>query len=98
MASDEPPEMLLSEYPREWRYLRYGKVKHAFSSPSGPGAGDAPALCGTEIEWIYGAWLGTGSQQEYDECARRPKCKSCVRLLDHNPPMPKRARIQYPEP
>ena len=74
-----------SEREREWRYLSTGSVSHAFSSAAGPGQQSyMSALCGTGPAWYGGAWYGTGSQLEYEECARRRKCKKCVGLLDRN--------------
>lgn len=57
-----------------WRYLPGGKVKHAL-----PHSGAVTAGCGMGV-WRREYWHGTGSQAEYDECARRVPCKRCVAL------------------
>lgn len=66
----------VSVEPTRWRYLPGGKVKHALEYPEATAAG-----CGARPPSYAAAdWRGTGSQNEYEECARRPACRRCVAL------------------
>lgn len=58
----------------EWRYLPTGKVKHALER-----ADDRRAVCGMEL-WRAENWYGTGSQDEYENCAARPACRRCLAM------------------
>lgn len=59
----------------EWRYLPSGRVKHALRRPSNVGA-----ECGL-YTLPASAWLGTGSQAEYERVAVLPECQSCVKAM-----------------
>jgi hypothetical protein len=60
----------------EWRYLPGGTVKHALTRSS-----DAGAACGRFV-LPASAWLGTGSQTEYETVAGLRECRSCRKALD----------------
>lgn len=62
-----------SERVIEWFYIPTGKVKHAVLARS------VTAECGMGT-WSREFWHGTGSQREYEEVARRPACRRCLRL------------------
>lgn len=59
----------------ERRYLPGGAVAHLLA-----GASAARAVCGI-APYLAGAWawLGTGSQVEYETVASLPDCKLCLR-------------------
>lgn len=59
----------------EWRYLPYGRVRHLMY-----GSGNVLAHCGAQAFPAI-EWRGTGSQQEYEQCASLPKCKVCLRQV-----------------
>lgn len=64
-----------------WRYLPDGRVKHALRVTSAGVGPRTHSLCGMRpMVWVGppGEWHGTGSQDEHDECARRPACKRCA--------------------
>lgn len=64
-----PPDDLPAGLSRVYR--QYGKYAHLSSSASyGPDHSS---------KWGDGKWLGTGSQQEYDEARRLPLCPECKR-------------------
>lgn len=55
------------------RYLPAGKVAHLIPIDNAYHY----ALCGISVLGGRDYWLGTGSQDEYDEAARRLLCRSC---------------------
>lgn len=67
-----------SSYP--WRYVpgRRASVSHALTSVTAP-----VSMCGVWV-WHWSAWLGTGSQDEYDRVEGLPRCKRCLALIRHN--------------
>ena len=58
-----------------WRYLPFGKVRHALRS-----SGRSMALCGVRVVDPW-EWCGTGSQREYERVKQLPECKRCAREL-----------------
>jgi hypothetical protein len=61
----------------ERRYTYAGRVAHLL--PYGYLLPYQQALCGFSPDWP-GSWLGSGSQNEYDEAERLPTCKRCERV------------------
>ncbi|MGH8575605.1 MAG: hypothetical protein ACREXX_13940 [Gammaproteobacteria bacterium] len=64
----------------ERRYLRYGRVAHLLDAVGGVGTYQV-ALC-VRVPALCSAWLGTGSQAEYERAAELPLCQDCERLHD----------------
>jgi hypothetical protein len=64
----------------EWRYLPQRATAHCLRHSYDEGLG-GPALCGARPFWS-GDWRGTGSQNEYEQAARLPRCKRCVSILN----------------
>jgi hypothetical protein len=67
-----------------WRYLSRGKAKHALPLDGNAVTGhQVSALCGTMPAWFAPspAWMGTGSQTEYETVDELPECRRCARLL-----------------
>jgi len=67
IAAGEPQENF------EWRYLPRGEVRHAFE-PESVGVRTRCGIADHPVTY----WMGTGSQREYDICARLPRCKNCL--------------------
>lgn len=54
---------------------------HALRASASPST-YASALCGRRPDWTM-SWMGTGSQEEHEEVARRRLCRRCKVLVDH---------------
>lgn len=83
-SSPEPPpkrRKFVPEHPTSralvtYRYLLGRPVKHAMTLVESLAGHSSLALCGL-WGFDHGPWLGTGSQNEYDEVDRLPLCKNC---------------------
>ncbi|HTF53625.1 MAG TPA: hypothetical protein VK735_39785 [Pseudonocardia sp.] len=60
-----------------WRYVRDKGPRHLFDNR--PGRSWCMSRCGIELP--DEEWRGTGSQEEYERLASRPKCLRCMRSL-----------------
>lgn len=59
-------------------YMRKGQVTHLLPPWSSPNDSVA-ALCG-RMTGIGELWLGTGTEDEYDQARAMPLCTNCVEL------------------
>lgn len=59
-----------------WRYTKLGHLRHMLETRI-----YNVSLCGMERE----AWLGTGTQNEYEKLASLPKCTKCMRIRGETP-------------
>lgn len=66
-------------YDQEWRYLPYGRVRHAII-----GHDKTRAYCGAQIR-PADEWRGTGNQDEYERNAALPMCAQCAAMLGPRP-------------
>ena len=57
-------------------YSRHGKMAHLLRPGAGPSFGYPAALCRRQPR-LFRSWLGTGSQDEYDQAASLPTCGKC---------------------
>lgn len=57
-------------------YVLHGKIAHLLPPGERPGVGYSRALCARSPA-LFGVWLGTGSQSEYDRAASLPLCSRC---------------------
>lgn len=62
-------------YDQEWRYLPYGRVRHALIHSN-----EARAYCGA-VAYPASDWRGTGNQDEYERVAGLPMCADCATML-----------------
>jgi hypothetical protein len=70
----------VTETPGETRvYVFHGAVAHLLAAHKPPN-GNATAVCGRSPVW-FSAWLGTGSQAEYEKAAGLPTCAHCAKLV-----------------
>lgn len=62
---------------RQRVYMRAGHAAHLLPWSADPNY-SVPAICGRLPFWT--AWMGTGSQNEYEKAAALPLCLDCRRL------------------
>jgi hypothetical protein len=58
-------------------YAPHGKMAHLLPPGDRPSVGYPFTLCRRQPR-LFGAWLGTGSQGEYDRAAELPLCSRCA--------------------
>jgi len=59
-------------------YALHGKMAHLLAPWESPNLGYAFTLCRRQPR-LFTAWLGTGSQAEYERAASLPACEQCLR-------------------
>ena len=64
-------------------YAPRGKMAHLLPPGDQPTAGRPPALC-LLYPRLGTAWLGTGSQKEYEKAAALPLCGRCEAAAGRN--------------
>lgn len=67
----------------EWRYLKGGQVRHALRKRFGFGSIFNDSLTDrSECGLIRYRWLGTGTQDEYENVEKLPECATCIRRIN----------------
>lgn len=62
-------------------YLAFSEMAHLLEPGVQATAGRPPSLC-RRAPQRYSAWLGTGSQAEYERAAELPLCRKCGQAAD----------------
>lgn len=72
----------------EWRYLPYGRVRHALNPTN-----QKRAYCGTEA-WAHWDWKGTKDAAEKQRINDLPMCLHCTALMSGWATMPPAAPVR----